>query len=703
MSCNNTSSCNPSPCCSDIPYPQISAESVPSLIENLVYALYGTINKTVCNGRVVWNIPCDPNNTSEVDDIPREEGEGLLCYLLRLFSNNIDCFGQFLRWGFPYNAAGQTNFPLTGAGQTDKNAFLAYIDGVIQDPINYSISLTTPRILTLSSPLPLDSYLTVIELAATCGATGATGPLGATGPSGGPTGATGSTGVAGATGSTGIGINGLNGSTGPSGSTGATGIAGVDGSTGATGLQGPIGATGLAGSTGSPAPTGLYIPLSQKAAPNGVATLDGAGKVLVSQIPPLAISSFLGQVPDQLAMLALSGQDGDWCTRADTGTTWIITAQPSSSILNWLELSYPTAPVTSVNSRTGAVVVNSTDVGLGNLDNMISSNTSEMNAGTVVLNRMMSPKLVKDAIIAIAPTVIPSGVAYLANTQTFAGSNTFTNNITVSSIPIGTSSGVGTNNIKVGVDALPSCLGNNNIAIGTSALKFGSNASTSIAIGSNALAISTTGTNTAIGHSTLAASTATGNTAVGYLALQSANIGGNNTAIGQSALSTLTSSVNCTGLGNSAQITGNNQVQLGNSSTTTYAYGSVVNRSDARDKEEIRDTILGLDFINSLRPVDFKWDYREDYLNKESSDTISTVKKDGSKKRKRFHHGLIAQEVKHVLNNKNIDFGGYKDISIDGGEDVLSIGYDEFIAPLIKSIQELTLKVKELELKLNNL
>jgi hypothetical protein len=36
-----------------------------------------------------------------------------------------------------------------------------------------------------------------------------------------------------------------------------------------------------------------------------------------------------------------------------------------------------------------------------------------------------------------------------------------------------------------------------------------------------------------------------------------------------------------------------------------------------------------------------------------------------------------------------VDFGGYQDHKINGGEDVLSIGYDEMIAPLVKAIQEL--------------
>jgi hypothetical protein len=196
MSCNNNQN---SPCCPEIPYPQISAESVPSLIGNLVYALYGFINKSVVDGRVVWDIPCDPNNTAEFDKIPREEGEGLLCYLLRLFENSFDNYGQFLRWGFV--GSGQSSFTLTNAYQPDRNAYIAYIDGVVQDPINYTISTTLPRVLTLSAPLPSGSNLTVIELSSKKGETGSTGFQGATGLRGSTgSGATGATGLRGATG-----------------------------------------------------------------------------------------------------------------------------------------------------------------------------------------------------------------------------------------------------------------------------------------------------------------------------------------------------------------------------------------------------------------------------------------------------------------------------------------------------------------------
>ena len=43
------------------------------------------------------------------------------------------------------------------------------------------------------------------------------------------------------------------------------------------------------------------------------------------------------------------------------------------------------------------------------------------------------------------------------------------------------------------------------------------------------------------------------------------------------------------------------------------------------------------------------------------------------------------------------DFGGYQDHSRSGGADVLSIGYDELIAPLIKSVQQLSEQVKALQ------
>ena len=209
------------------------------------------------------------------------------------------------------------------------------------------------------------------------------------------------------------------------------------------------------------------------------------------------------------------------------------------------------------------------------------------------------------------------------------------------------------------------------------------------------------------------------NTACGYEALINNITGYRNTGIGRYALGGNTIFNNCSGFGYNAQVTGLNQVQLGDSATTTYAYGPVQNRSDIRDKADVRDTALGLDFINALRPVDFRWDMREDYRpdmpekSEDESDEafksrmdewhefvkMANITTDGTHKRSRYHHGLIAQEVKSVIDTAGIDFGGFQDHKLSGGDDVLSLGYEELIAPLIKAVQELTARIDILESK----
>jgi len=206
-----------------------------------------------------------------------------------------------------------------------------------------------------------------------------------------------------------------------------------------------------------------------------------------------------------------------------------------------------------------------------------------------------------------------------------------------------------------------------------------------------------------------------------------------NTGLGNDALkyttaaANLTSYTNCTGVGHDTRVSGDNQVQIGDSATTTYAYGAVQDRSDMRDKADIADTVLGLDFINAVRPVDFRWDYRDDYFDEVTTtenqlmveavdavlddegevieparpavyedvevSSLVAVTKDGSRKRNRKHHGVIAQEIQQLIADTGVDFAGFKDAGYDGnGEDVLSIGYTEFVAPLIKAVQELSAK-----------
>jgi hypothetical protein len=185
----------------------------------------------------------------------------------------------------------------------------------------------------------------------------------------------------------------------------------------------------------------------------------------------------------------------------------------------------------------------------------------------------------------------------------------------------------------------------------------------------------------------------------------------NNVILGHNSVSPITKNyVNCSVFGNNVNCTGSNQVQLGNSKTNLYTPSGIQQTSDSRDKIQIRNTTLGLNFINLLRPVDYKWNFRNDYkIAKQEYEMFNGVKipivevlpNDGSKTRSRYHHGLLAQDVKKIMDELNIDFGGYQDHLINGGDDQLTISYSELIAPMIKAIQELKVEIDLLKLKFN--
>ena len=265
-------------------------------------------------------------------------------------------------------------------------------------------------------------------------------------------------------------------------------------------------------------------------------------------------------------------------------------------------------------------------------------------------------------------------------------------------------------NIFIGNTGLPLLTtGNDNIAVGDRTLTAITTGGSNVAICNNALYHAKTANfNIAIGQFALTQNQdGSGNVAIGQQALNTLKTGHNNTAIGNCALSGSVDRNNATGLGYNSQVTGSDQVQLGDSSVTVYAQKALVTRSDARDKIDIEDSPLGLNFILKLRPCKYRMNSREAYFEK-GQERDFTATNDGSKAGRRPHYGLIAQEVKEAMNELNVDFAGYLDSNIDGGEDVLSLGYTEFIAPMIKAIQEQQQmielqqqKINELEQKIN--
>jgi hypothetical protein len=127
------------------------------------------------------------------------------------------------------------------------------------------------------------------------------------------------------------------------------------------------------------------VSTATQAALNSKADLVG-GVIPTSQIPTLSIVDFLGHVANQAAMLALTGQKGDWCIRDDQSATWIITGSNPALLSSWTEIAYPTSSVMSVNGQTGTVVLSKSDLNLGNVDNTSDVNKPISTATQTALN-----------------------------------------------------------------------------------------------------------------------------------------------------------------------------------------------------------------------------------------------------------------------------------------------------------------------------
>ena len=119
-----------------------------------------------------------------------------------------------------------------------------------------------------------------------------------------------------------------------------------------------------------------------------------------------------------------------------------------------------------------------------------------------------------------------------------------------------------------------------------------------------------------------------------------------------------------------------------------WAVDTSINSSDRRAKTSIETSDLGLDFIQKLSPIKYKW---KEVFNKEhKKDPSKPLRRPG----KRYHYGLVAQDVEKVISGD--DFAGL--VISENGK--YALRYGEFIGPLIKAVQELSERVGSLEKEL---
>jgi len=140
------------------------------------------------------------------------------------------------------------------------------------------------------------------------------------------------------------------------------------------------------------------------------------------------------------------------------------------------------------------------------------------------------------------------------------------------------------------------------------------------------------------------------------------------------------------------------EFDLGESSyrfADVYASNGTIQTSDKRMKDNIKESSLGLDFINKLNPVQYKW---KDY------ESVKPASPDGQREEKtikhtyeRTHYGLIAQEVEKVLTDSGLTTKDFAPIIYDEDADRYGMRYTEMIGILIKGMQELSAKIEALE------
>jgi hypothetical protein len=307
---------------------------------------------------------------------------------------------------------------------------------------------------------------------------------------------------------------------------------------------------------------------------------------------------------------------------------------------------------------------------------------------TVLLEGFTSPAIARD-------TALGNG-ALVSNTTGF--SNTA---IGFEALTANTS---GTSNTAVGRSALSSnTTGIRSVAVGREALKDNTTGQDNTAVGREALASNTTAqNNTAIGFSALQANT-TGNfnVAIGGNAMLANVAGASNVAVGQGSLPqiTISTSIENTAIGQQAGSnllfgsnntfigafstpsagTRSNQITLGDSNINSLRCNttSISSLSDRRDKKDIQDLPLGLEFVNQLRPVEFTWARRDGSM--------------GSKP----DIGFIAQEMAEL--EDSIGETERLNLTLRDDPEKIEASPGRLIPILVKAIQDLSARIDELE------
>lgn len=290
---------------------------------------------------------------------------------------------------------------------------------------------------------------------------------------------------------------------------------------------------------------------------------------------------------------------------------------------------------------------------------------------------------------------------YMGSEVGFGASNTSTgNNNSLYGFQAGYNLTTGSTNTLLGYQSgYYMSTGYENTALGKSALGACSTGAGNIGIGVSAgYNMGSGGSNIAIGYAAMNGTSAisgTHNTVVGDAAGYYLSSGGNNLLLGKNAGRSTSPSGQLS--------THSNIVCLGdNSITDLYCADTTISSSDARDKTDIEDFNIGLDFVTQLQPKTYKWDKRAWYINPDNEDEdLLDVVPDGSKKAERVNVGMLAQDVLEL--EKQYGYGNDRNDMLFVGQtpDEKSYGlkYERLVPVLINAIKELKQEIEILKSK----